>query len=327
MSPRAAGANSHIHKLCLQVGSLTVDEPQPGRKRMLGMVADGETTMAAGFSSDLIQLHASEKLVANSLIKVINCQTSQVDGKSKMMVLGAQVVGAYDGADLFGDTEEPPRKRPAPVSAMQPAGGGQAPVSPSECAAATCVPSLPWQPMTPALLVHALCRPGNALTHRPHKWRRQTVKRHDCARGAQEHEPLLRCRMPMTPAPTAAAAAAFTFNTPGSALDTPGAASPPLFSGAGGGGAAAAAKENAGANGGTVPCARQRRGRCGRGKAGRGRGRGHAASGQSGTVPAHRGAQPVPRQVDDTGQGGQEGAAEEHRGQGRADEHPHGGAR
>ena len=117
-----------------QVGALNVTEQAPGVKRMLGMVADGETTMAAGFSRKFIDMHESKQLVGNSLVKVTNCQVSQVDGEPKIMLLDAQVVGMHEGADLFSSVGEPPRKKPAPASAVQPAGSLQPPVSPSECA-------------------------------------------------------------------------------------------------------------------------------------------------------------------------------------------------
>jgi hypothetical protein len=106
-----------------------------GSTRLLGKVADGLTTMQAGFGTRIVTMFEKKELYSNDIVRIQSSQVTQVDGQAKLMVLDLEVVGKYSGEDLLANEGEPPRKRAAHASAMSPAFTTQAPVSPSEYAA------------------------------------------------------------------------------------------------------------------------------------------------------------------------------------------------
>jgi hypothetical protein len=102
-------------------------------KKISGTLSDSETTVTTNFARRLMPDFESEKLRKNSILKITSCQKVVVDGTKKMMVLDGTVLGQYEGEDMMAAAEQPPLKRAAPASAVQPS-AGHPPVSPSECA-------------------------------------------------------------------------------------------------------------------------------------------------------------------------------------------------
>lgn len=210
------------HDLChMQVcGLMTTKLGQ--NNRLSGRVADGATSMAAGFASKAVAMFESKQLNSNDIIKITNQQLSKSGNEMKMMVLDFEVVGKHTGEDLLAVEGQPPAKRAATASTMKAAATPGAPVSPSECA------SYLEQAAHATLFV---CMPIGAFGC-GQRWRSDWRQA---------------CRMPNTPAPVGAPAREFSFPTPGSALNTPTAASPVAFSNT--------AKENGTAPAGTLPVA------------------------------------------------------------------------
>ena len=102
--------------------------------RLTGRVADGSTSMAAGFAARAVGMFESKQLNSNDIIRITNKQLLKSGDETKMMVLDFDVVGKHTGEDLLANDSEPPAKKQANATTMKTAGTPLAPVSPSECA-------------------------------------------------------------------------------------------------------------------------------------------------------------------------------------------------
>jgi hypothetical protein len=126
--------NGHAMQIC----GLEVKESAGGTRRLLGTLADGESTIRALFNDKYISTFDRQKLSSNDIIKITKAQSTKLNEETALSVFEFEVVGKYTGVDLL-ETTEPPRKKPATVAAVRSykgphTGKHDAPISPSECA-------------------------------------------------------------------------------------------------------------------------------------------------------------------------------------------------
>jgi hypothetical protein len=126
--------NGHAMQIC----GLEVKESAGGTRRLLGTLADGESTIRALLKDKYISNFDRQKLSSNDIIKITKAQSTKLNEEMALSVFEFEVVGKYTGVDLL-ETTEPPRKKPATVAAVRSykglhTGKHDAPISPSECA-------------------------------------------------------------------------------------------------------------------------------------------------------------------------------------------------